>query len=68
MHNVLYNAEKPSVGPSDHHADISDVSAAIEMGLAQNETWVIWDLKVYFYKSKRASIHPRKCVEANGVS
>ena len=36
--NLLYKAEKPSVCPSDRHADISAVSASIETGLARNES------------------------------
>ena len=36
--HLLYKAEKPSVRLSDRHADISVVSAAIEMGLARNES------------------------------
>ena len=36
--NLLYKAEKPSVRLSDRHADISAVSATIEMGLARNES------------------------------
>ena len=32
--SLLYKVEKPSVCPSDHHANISAVCAAIEMGLA----------------------------------
>ena len=33
---------------SDRDTDISAVSAWIEVGLAQNESWVFWDHKVYF--------------------
>ena len=49
-----------SVCLSPHHADNSTMSASIEMGLAQNESQVFWNLKVYFYKSKYASIHPHE--------
>ena len=36
--NLLYKAEKPSVGPSDCHAGISAVSASIETGLSSNQS------------------------------
>ena len=36
--SLLYKAQKPSVRLSDRHADISAVSAAIEIGLARNES------------------------------
>ena len=72
IYHLLYKAEKPSVHPSvypfDRHAGISAVSAYIETGLAQNESWDFWDLRVYFYKSKCASIHPHKSAKAIGVS
>ena len=35
---LLYKAEKPSVRPSDRHADISAVYASIETKLARNES------------------------------
>ena len=53
-------AEKPSVCPSVctfWHADISAVSAQIETGLAQNESRVFEDHKVYFHKPIVPTVH-----------
>ena len=58
---------RPSVRP-ECHAGISPVSASIETGLARNESSAFWDLKVYFYKSKRLTIHPHECAKGTGVS
>ena len=71
MLSVIYYIKlksRLSICLSDRHADISAMSAVIEMGLAWNESWVFRDLKVYFYKSKRISIHPYEDVKANGVN
>ena len=49
--SLLYKAEKPSVCLSVctfWHADISSMSARIDTGLAQNESCVFEDHKVYF--------------------
>ena len=49
-HHLLYKAEKPSVCPSvffPHQADNSAISASIDAGLAQNQSYVLWHLKVY---------------------
>ena len=57
-----------SVCPSDRHADISAVSAAIETGLARNEKTGSFGTSEYIYKSKRASIYPHECAKGSGVS
>ena len=54
---------------SDRHADISAVSVAIETGLLEMKAESSGTSEYsYFYKSKRASIHPHERVKANGVS
>ena len=65
---LLYKAEKLSVGPSDRPADISAVSALIDVGLARNESCVSWDHVVCLYRSSSATIRPHKCAKATGVS
>ena len=60
----------PSVCPSVctfWHADISAMSAQIETGLAQNESCVFEDHKVYFYKSILPTVHRQECLEDEGV-
>ena len=53
---------------SDCHASILAVSASIETGLVWNESWVFWHPRVYFYKSKRGSIHPHECAKRSDVT
>ena len=65
--SLLYKAEKLSVC-TFWHVDISAVSARIEMGLAQNESWVFEDHKDYFYKPVVPTIHQQECLEYKGVS
>ena len=74
---LLYKAEKPSVCLSAFlarwclhfwHADNSAVSARIETGLAQNESCVFEDPKVYFYKPIVRTVHRQECLEDKGVS
>ena len=52
----------------DRHADISAVSAWIEMGLAPNESSAFWDNQVCFKKSLCPITHPDKCAKGTGVS
>ena len=48
---LLYKAEKPSVRPSaffPRQAVNSAIFALIDARLAQNESYVLWQLQVYF--------------------
>ena len=68
--SLLYKAEKPSVCPSVltfWHADISVVSASIEMRLARNQSYVFGDHRVYFYKPTEPTIHRQECVQDESV-
>ena len=57
-----------SVCPSDRPADISAVSALINVGLVRNESCISWDHVVCLYKSSSATIRPHECAKATGVS
>ena len=60
---LLYKAEKLSVCllsvVTFWHADISVVSASIETGLAQNDTYVFWLQQVCSYKLSQIVIFPQ---------
>ena len=59
---------RPSVCLHFWHADNSAVSARIETGLAQYESCVFGDHKVYFYKPIVPTVHRQECLEDEGVS
>ena len=63
----VHKAEKPSVCIF-WHVDNSAVSVRIKMGLAQNESCVFEDHKVYFYKPIVPTVHRQECLEDKGVS
>ena len=65
---LLYKAEKPSVRLHLWHADNSAVSSSIETLLAQSESCVFEDHRVYFYKYIVPSIHGQEFLEDKGVS
>ena len=54
---LLYKAEKLSVCLHFWYADNSAVFAPIETGLAQNESCVFKEYKVYFYKPTKPTVH-----------
>ena len=68
---LLYKDEKPSVclsvRPSDRPADISAVSAWIDVRLARNESCVFWNHVVCLYKSLSATVGPHECAKGTGV-
>ena len=68
---ILYKDEKPSVclsvRPSDRPADISAVSAWIDVGLARNESCVLWNHVVCLYKSSSATVCPHECAKGTGA-
>ena len=64
---LIHKAEKPSVCPSDCRANISVMSAWIEMGYTPNKSRVFWEHGVYFKKSICAITHPQKCAKGTGV-
>ena len=66
--NLLYKDEKPSVCLSDRPADISAVSALIDVGLARHESCVLWNHVVCLYKSSSATIRPHECAKGTGVT
>ena len=68
--SLLYKAEKSCVCLSVHpfvytfwHANYSAVSARIETGLAQNESCVFEDHRVYFYKPIVPTVHRQECLK-----
>ena len=65
--SLLYKAEKPSVCLSDRHADISAVSAWIDVGLPPNESCVLWNHVVCLYKSSSATVRPHECAKGTGA-
>ena len=65
---LLYKDEKPSVCLSDRPANISAVSAWIDVGLAGHESCVLWNHVVCLYKSSSATIRPRECAKGTGVT
>ena len=68
--STIYKAEKPSVCLSIYcfwHADNLAVSASIEAGLAQNESCVFKEHKVYFQKPTEPTVHQQECLKDDGV-
>ena len=67
--NQLYKSKKSSVRLSAFwHADNSAVCALIKTGLAQNESCVFEEHKVYFYKPTELTVYQQECVKDEGVS
>ena len=66
--SLLYKDEKPSVCLSDRPADISAVSALIDVTLARHESCIFWNHVVHLYKSSSATIRPHECAKGTGVS
>ena len=56
-----------SVCPSDRPADISAVSAWIDVGLARNESCVFWNHVVCLYESSSTMVRPHKCTKGTDV-
>ena len=66
---LLYKAEKPSfyltVRLHFWQADnsVNVVSASIKMELAQNESCIFEEHKIYFYEPTKPTVHQKECVE-----
>ena len=50
------------------HADNSAVSASIETGLAESESYAFDDHRVYFYKPKEPTVHHQECVTDEAIN
>ena len=53
---------------SDRPADISAVSALIDVGLARHESCVFWNHVVCLYESSSTMVRPHECAKGTSVS